>query len=149
SVGLGIFVVAQAIFLPVANGLEFLPQLRSLLKETIWARKWASDWINKKDEVYEAGKKADQLSQRWQELTGQPQRWSLFAPEVADDIWFLGITVNQTESNQSSAPLPDQPKGYSYSVFSENEPPDPNCFFRFGRFRLRRFEMALEVHLYN
>ena len=76
SVGLGIFIVAQAIFLPLANGLGFLPQLRSFLKETTWARKWAPDWIDKKGEVYEVGKKADQLSQRWQELTGQPQRWS-------------------------------------------------------------------------
>ncbi|HEV3237046.1 MAG TPA: hypothetical protein VGZ25_08665, partial [Gemmataceae bacterium] len=148
SVGLGLFIVAQAIFLPVANGLEFLPRLRTLLKKKTWAQTWAADWLEEKGETHERCRKANRLSQRWQELTGQPQRWSLFAPEVADDIWFLGVVINQTETDPSASESKENP-GYSFPLLSDNEPADPNHFFRLGRFRMRRFEMALEVHLYN
>jgi hypothetical protein len=148
GVALGLFVIAQGFFLPLANGLEFLPHLRALLKEKPWAKTWAPDWLEEKGETHERCKKANQLSQRWQELTGQPQRWSLFAPEVADEIWFLGVVINQTETNPLATETKQKP-GYSFSLLSDNEPADPNHFFRLGRYRMRRFEMALEVHLYN
>src|SRR4051812_12796665 len=90
SVCLGLFILAQAIFLPLANALDFLPRLRKVLKDKDWAHHWAGDWLNKTGSTYEALKRAQRITDCWQELTGQPERWSLFAPDVADDIWFIG-----------------------------------------------------------
>jgi hypothetical protein len=146
SIALGLFITAQALFLPIANLLEFQTRLRTLLEDKPWAKSWAPDWLDEKGPTCDVLEQAEQTSQRWQELTGQPQNWSLFAPEVADDIWFMGVKVHQFERN----PNEDQEqKGYCFTYLSDNEPSDPNCFFRLGHFRVRRYEMAIEVHLYD
>jgi hypothetical protein len=100
---LGLFILAQMIFLPVANLLGFLPTLRDNLRNTAWAQALAPDWLDKKGNAEEILTNAGDVSQRWQEITGQPESWSLFAPDVADDIWFLRVEMNWQDGD-SSAP---------------------------------------------
>src|SRR5258707_10049903 len=142
---LGLFILAQMMFLPVANLLGFLPTLRDNLRNTGWAQALAPDWLDKKGRGEEILAKANDISQRWQEMTGQPENWSLFAPDVADDIWFVRVEMNWQDGD-SSAP---EAQIQSISFISDNEPPDPNHFFRLGHFRIRRYEMAVEVHLFK
>jgi hypothetical protein len=149
SIALGLFITFQALFLPLANLLEFQPRLRILLANKPWAKQWVSDWLDKKGGVFNALEKADSAGERWQELTGQSQRWSLFAPEVADDIWFMGVIIHQNEIDPSKNEDENPSEGYNFTYLSDNEPADPNHFFRIGNFRIRRYEMALEVHLYD
>src|SRR5258708_28335551 len=142
---LGLFILGQMIFLPVANLLGFLPTLRDNLRNTGWAQALAPDWLDKKGRAEEILAKANDISQRWQEMTGQPEGWSLFAPDVADDIWFVRVEMNWQDGDSSAPGAQFQP----ISFISDNEPPDPNHFFRLGHFRIRRYEMAVEVHLFK
>jgi hypothetical protein len=149
SIVLGLFIVVQTLFLPITNLLEFQPRLRKILANKPWARLWAPNWLDQTGSLYDALEKADSTCERWQELTGQPQRWSLFAPEVADDIWFMGVNIHQFEIDPSRSKDDKTAEGYNFTYLSDNEPADPNRFFRVGLFRIRRYEMALEVHLYD
>jgi hypothetical protein len=142
---LGLFILGQMIFLPVANLFGFLPTLRDNLRNTAWAQALAPDWLDKKGRAEKILTKANDVSQRWQEMTGQPESWSLFAPDVADDIWFVRVEMNWQDRDSSAPDAQFQP----ISFISDNEPPDPNHFFRLGHFRIRRYEMAVEVHLFK
>ncbi|MFL5241794.1 MAG: hypothetical protein ACJ8FY_06775 [Gemmataceae bacterium] len=145
AVLLGLFVLGQVIFFLAANLLGFLPTLRDNLQDTAWARALAPDWLDKKGRADEVLIKATAVCQRWQELTGQPENWSLFAPNVSNDIWFVRVEMDWRDSDSSAPDGALQP----VSCFSENEPPDPNRFFRVGRFRIRRYEMTVEAHVYK
>jgi hypothetical protein len=110
---LGLFVVGQLLFLFSANGLPLLQRLRPA--NTIAALRT--------------------VPTSWAELTGQPQEWSLFAPDVATESTFVAVQLDWG---------PDRPP---VLLLSDNEPDDLRRFFRVGRFRLRRYETSLDVAL--
>src|SRR5438094_7623764 len=103
---LGLFVAWQLLFLLSANALDLAGQGT-------------------------AGP-AGRLARTWGRLTGQPQTWQLFAPDVADLAGFPAVELRWGP-------------GRSRVLRSENEPADRHALFRAGRFRLRRYEPTLDV----
>jgi hypothetical protein len=69
----------------------------------------------------------------WADLTGQPQSWSLFAPNVTDYLPFVEVELRWGGGRPAVL------------LLSENEPADRDRFFRLGRFRLRRYESSVDV----
>jgi hypothetical protein len=110
--------------------------------------------------------KLEQVCTRWAEFTGQLQNWSLFAPDVWANTPFVAVEFRWDEEPANacaaaglvaalaaSEPLPGvtawaatAPRPPDY-VLSDNEPRDIHCYFRVGRFRLRRFEGNIDVSL--
>jgi hypothetical protein len=76
------------------------------------------------------------------ELTGQPQEWGLFAPDISDRFAFLVVELRWDDDSlePGSVAVHDYP---AVKLPSENAPADVNRFIRFQNFRLRRCEMHL------
>jgi hypothetical protein len=109
----------------------------------------------------------EQVGDRWAELTGQMQKWSLFAPGVSADIPFLAVELRWDEEPDGArsavawvgaaatgqflpaalcwAAMAPPPPVY---LLSDNEPRDIHRYLRWGKFRLRRYESALDVSLH-
>jgi hypothetical protein len=134
---LGQFIVWQLAFLLVANVLGPLQSLRARLAESPWVRRWAPAWSEEQGGVYRGAETALTVTRRWGQLTGQPQDWSLFAPNVSDELIFVAVEFRWEQ------PLGPPP----ILLLSDNEPRDPRYFWRWGRFRLRRYESAIGVTL--
>lgn len=111
---LGLFVVVQLIYLAAANSLAILQSHQPDLAESGPARAVGA------------------VTQRWSDLTGQEQNWSLFAPIVGRDATFPAVELRW--AGEQEDPI---------LVLSDNEPRDPHGFLRLGRFRLRRCEAKL------
>lgn len=110
---LGSLVVGQLLFLLASN---FSPW---------WQRAWPSKEI----------RATATLTNAWSQLTGQPQDWSLFAPEVGRDYFFVAV---QLQWGDQYPPV---------LLLSDNEPSDLRHYFRVGQFRLRRYEDHLGLIL--
>ncbi len=129
---LGLFVLGQAVFLLAAN-------TGALLSLSPEAAGRLAPFLQKPMEDLRAGPlgeavgSANAVTQCWADLTGQPQEWSLFAPDVTDYIPFVELELRW------DADLPPR------RLASLNVPADPRCFFRVGKFRLRRYESAIDV----
>lgn len=132
---LGLFVVGQLLLLLLANFVPMLQKARPHLAEHETVRQVAPAWAERRGTAYEATETLATWTARWTELTCQPQSWSLFAPEVAHSITFVAVELRWDDGN-ATPPL-----------LSENEPPDRHQFFRVGRFRIRRYESALDLLL--
>src|SRR5205823_14063410 len=81
------------------------------------------------------------LTDRWAQLTGQPQDWALFAPNVGNQVPFLAAELRWDDA-------PPGAPGAAEVLRSENEPADINHSFRVGLFRLRRYEGTLDTFLF-
>jgi hypothetical protein len=145
GVGLGLFVLWQIVFLTVANALRLAADARPHLTTIPWAA-------------------VGRIGQRWAEVTGQPQQWSLFAPDVFENLPFPAVELRWDDERQPArsaaallvAAATNRPLegltawGAAESLGasvpapvllrSDNEPRDPRRFFRVGNFRLRRYE---------
>ena len=75
----------------------------------------------------------------WARKTAQEQGWSLFAPSVYRYVNFVAVELVWKDENNKVL--------RTVMLRSENEPKDPTCFFRVGKFRLRRLEGMLEQQL--
>jgi hypothetical protein len=110
---------------------------------------------------------------RWSQLTGQDQSWSLFAPGVAKYTGFPAVALVwdevPTSANAVARPLVPLASANAFEVaalelavretavaaapqpeelfLSDNEPLDRYHFFRFGKFRIRRYESNLIPYL--
>lgn len=115
---LGLFVVAQLLYLISANALGIL--------EAYAPDAWKS----------RPAAAAAAVTQRWADLTGQHQTWSLFAPVVGRDFTFPAVELRWSDDREPPMLL-----------LSDNEPADRRAFFRLGRFRLRRCEMKFDMSL--
>src|SRR5262245_59972313 len=75
-------------------------------------------------------------------LTGQPQGWSLFAPDVADGFAFPVVELRWDDEylDPGSVPVHDLPP---VMLRSPNAPADLSRFFRFTHFRFRRYESVV------
>jgi hypothetical protein len=80
------------------------------------------------------------VTRHWAQLTGQPQDWSLFAPDVPPDTVFPEVELRWDKGPHGLPLSPDL-------LYSENEPTHLTRYVRVGRFRLRRYEAALTLIL--
>jgi hypothetical protein len=130
-VALGLFVTGQLLFLLAANlpGLE--GPLRRMFRHAFPDNEALAGWAEGEDGLDVRGRGVFRGLSAYADLTGQPQQWSLFAPNLAEVCSFLVLELRWEG-------------GASVAVASENEPADRRSFFRVGRFRLRRLEVAID-----
>src|SRR5262245_25331388 len=141
QVALGLFIVGQLAFLGAFNLLSFLDSARPKLKDRRLVETLVPGWTDQHGHAHDAVQVVTGLANRWEQLTGQPQDWSLFAPNVDDKIPFLAVKLRWDDK-------PHDAPGEVELLRSENEPADVNHFFRLGRFRLRRYEASLDIGLH-
>lgn len=133
---LGLFVLGQLFFLLSGNLLRMFEDAKPKLKEVGFIRQTLPDWSDDKGRLHAAVTTLSRADRRWGELTAQPQSWSLFAPSVFEHIPFPAVLLRWSDEQRAGQveALPDQ------LLPSANEPPDRHCYFRYGLFRLRRYE---------
>jgi hypothetical protein len=140
---LGLFVVGQIVFLFAANLLGILkyyrPEPSSAAGEV--AQVVAPGWAAQEGHVHDLVETLTGLTERWSALTGQPQNWGLFAPGVAAECPFVAVELHWDDGVIDLAAHPPE------LLLSDNEPPDVARYFRWGNFRLRKFESYLDVVL--
>jgi hypothetical protein len=186
---LGLFVVGQLLFLLAANFLGMAEKARPYLKDRppaepsdafeerllqagrTAAARVAPGWTHEEGHLYDAMEVITGLTNRWSQVTGQPQDWSLFAPTVYRVTTFVAVQfrwdtdpVPERDVVALIAPLAARdpagvvvfcgvsPRSYTASLpprllLSDNEPDDIRSFVRLGRFRLRRYESNLDLTL--
>ena len=130
---LGLFVVGQFLFLLASNLLSVEDAVRAALQKSPPAQRVAPDLFDGKGRAHSGLRAVGRVTQRWEALTGQAQNWQLFAPDVVGVIPFLAVELHWDDGR------PPQ------TLRSDNEPADPDRFFRVGGFRLRRYESTLDV----
>jgi hypothetical protein len=140
QVFLGLFILWQLFFLAAANACKIVENVRPSLKGNDSIDAVAPGWTNEKGHVHDAEEVVNGLTKRWAELTGQPQSWSLFSPNVAEHIPFVAVEFQWEDSSGRSLHPP-------VLMLSDNEPTDPQHFFRIGRARVRKYESYLDVVL--
>jgi hypothetical protein len=171
---LGVFIVWQLLFLPAANLCGVLTEARNRLAEWPPLGQAAPEWTRGRGTLHRTTEAVAGVTARWAEVTGQPQSWSLFAPEVGPDVAFVAVELRWDDDPlpvsapcRRLAPLaasnilewlalqtaalrgerPDVPS--PVLLLSDNEPADPHAYFRLGRFRLRRYEDNIDLILDN
>jgi hypothetical protein len=167
---LGLFIFWQLLFLPAANLCGLLTCARNRLAEWPPLARAAPDWAQGQGPLHRATEAVGGVTRRWAELTGQPQPWSLFAPEVGPDVAFVAVEFRwdddplpSSTSCRRLAPLAagdllacltlhaaaaadERPAALPpVLLLSDNEPADLHAYFRLGRFRLRRCEGSIEL----
>jgi hypothetical protein len=171
QVVLGVFILGQLAFLLAANVLELLQAAREELPPEVAAvvEPIAPGWANEAGHIHDVIDLVRRLTKRWSQLTGQPQSWSLFAPNAGHNSTFVAVELRWDPSPPLAlqvakhlAPLAFQYLSGSALLYvpgdvpappapvvllSENEAADINRYFRWGRFRLRRFEGNLDLAL--
>ncbi|MFN4261822.1 MAG: hypothetical protein ACK4RK_21280 [Gemmataceae bacterium] len=169
QVVLGLFIVWQLIFLIGGNLGGVLDRYRLDWQEPHWMAAVAPRWVAGEEHFHDASEMFNGITRRWGELTGQPQNWSLFAPNVAAVSPFPAVELRWDDDPHSAegiagrlSPLAAQHPGEvaawevaarsspypSFFLLSDNEPDNLHSYWRVGRFRLRRYEASgLEVIL--
>jgi hypothetical protein len=143
---LGLFIVWQIIYVVAGNLLTMAQDSRQTLanpdgepqhtqKAAEVVEYLAPGWIKKEGHVFDADEVISGLLRRWGQITGQVQGWSLFAPGVGDHNTFVAVELRWDDAFPAEL------------LLSDNEPRDPNRFFRLGDFRLRKYESHLDVIL--
>jgi hypothetical protein len=170
SVALGLLVVGQVLFLLAANGTDLAASLRKVCRRSPCLSRLAPNWVEGEGSVYRLQQFVADGTERWAELTGQPQIWAMFAPNVTDHVVFPAVELRWDEewmplafASRRLAPLaaahpgeaaaftaavtltPPPPRPAPLVILSDNEPPDRQHFFKMGLFRLRRYEGNLDV----
>jgi hypothetical protein len=98
---LGLFICWQLFFLVSSNLLSLLPRVRDSWQDKPKAEAIAPDWLHEKGRVAEAERDLTRLTTRWAEISGQPQNWSLFAPNVTRIIPFVAVEFSWDEDPMS------------------------------------------------
>ncbi|GEM_PF-6606760 len=149
---LGLFVVLQLVFLVVHNFFNYLQELRDDMRSNSRAalRHFAPDWPEKKGHVWNFMEGGTFLTNRWSQATLQLEQWSLFAPGVGTDCYFPALLLS--DEAPPDAPVEPEETAARFRVrgkvvLSDNEPRDMDRYFRWGNFRLRKFENALFPYL--
>jgi hypothetical protein len=88
---LGAFILWQLFFLLSSNFVSLLPKAREDWAKQRIVQNVAPDWVEAKGPVAKIEQILTRVTSRWSELTGQPQNWSLFAPNVTDIIPFVAV----------------------------------------------------------
>jgi hypothetical protein len=88
---LGLFILWQLVFLICSNLLSLLPSVRELWRDKSSVEAVAPDWLHDKGRVANTERTLLGMTTRWAEVTGQPQNWSLFAPNVTSIVPFVAV----------------------------------------------------------
>jgi hypothetical protein len=127
------------------------------------------DWVDneKQSHLSRALERLKKTTRWYARRTGQEQAWSLFAPNTADWSSFPAVEFRWYDDPEPLRPekgglaplalaggpalLPRDmaraPGPVRLIWLSANEPADRRCFVRWGGYRIRRFETALETCL--
>jgi hypothetical protein len=158
---LGLFVVGQLAFLVTANGVAFIQESRSHLRPAVNAEieRVIPGHVGNSGHTAMFLDEAGTAVKHWADVTGQDQRWALFAPGVWKVTGFPALLLVWEDAATFAPKLAptlarlDAPDGMEalpplVVLFpSDNEPGDVRHFARFGRFRVRRYEMQLILYL--
>jgi hypothetical protein len=168
---LGLFIVWQLFYLLASNSMKLMDEARSQFRDNAVVEAVAPGWAEKTGHIYDAETVLSSVTNRWAQLTAQPQNWKLFSPNIFPHVTFLGVEMRWDEDINSApvvarqlAPLMGgscldalttgavasvNPQRTPAPIYlpSENEPADPRCFFRIGKFRLRKYESYIDVVL--
>jgi hypothetical protein len=144
SVVLGLFILWQLLFLLGYNLLDLARETRTKLPERLEeaVEAAAPGWTRKEGPAHETVEKVMTILKHYEQATGQPQRWSLFAPDVAEDVTFPAVEMRWEEPGAKEALAPEPEV-----LRSANEPEDLHRYMRLGNFRLRRYETNVGVVL--
>ncbi|PQO26469.1 hypothetical protein [Blastopirellula marina] len=135
GIALGTFIIWQLFYFTVANSLETLEVVTLRYPET-------SSAITKALDDSRAGKSPQALGglssliyavDKYGQVTEQPQRWSLFAPNINDQTSFLACEFRWHDSDQSTW------------LLSDNEPTDTSNYLRYAGNRVRSIEQNLTL----
>src|SRR5260370_21320270 len=170
---LGLCVIWQILFLFSSNLLSLAAKARDYWQDQNLVKTIAPNWSQAKGPIADTEHSLSTMTMRWSELTGQPQNWSLFAPNVTSVIPFVAVEFCWDEDPGSrddrseiqklerrltdllktgdvrappSAPWRHQAQA-SVVLLSANEPSEAGRYAKFGRFRLRRYESNIDVSL--
>jgi hypothetical protein len=165
---LGLFIVWQLFYLLASNFMKLMDEARPELKNNAVIEAVAPGWTEKKGHIHDAEEVLSSVTNRWAQLTAQPQNWKLFSPNLLPHITFLGVELRWDDDLSSIsvvarclAPLMAadswealvaawvNPQRIPSPIYlpSGNEPADPHCFLRIGKFRLRKYESYIDVVL--
>ncbi|UUO07235.1 hypothetical protein M4951_02745 [Blastopirellula sp. J2-11] len=133
SIALGSFIVWQLFYLAVANSLETLEVVTLRFPETSSAITKALDESRAGNHPHELGGLSSLIYavDKYGQVTEQPQRWSLFAPNINDQTAFLACEFRWNDSEQSTW------------LLSDNEPNDTSNYLRYAGNRTRSVEQNL------
>jgi hypothetical protein len=128
---LGGFVCVQLVYLPLSNLLQRVPRRMDPLPDEMLARYDREGRATAVEPVQCAIDAVGTASDRWGELTGQTQCWSLFAPRFGRAGTFLTLQVRSAD-------------GTTTELRSRFEPADPDDYVRFDlpHYRLFYREMS-------
>ncbi len=135
NVGLGVFIIWQLFYLTIANSLETLEVVTHRYPETSESIASALDDSREGNHPTALGGLSSLVfvADKWGQLTEQPQRWSLFAPNIGDQTGFLACELRWNDVEDSAW------------LLSDNEPQDTTSYFRLAGNRLRSFEQNLAI----
>jgi hypothetical protein len=102
---LGLFIVGQLFFLFAANFIQLGSAFRRALDAHPAVAPVVSKWTNPEGHLHEAGELFAAWTTRWSEVSGQPQNWSLFAPNVTEEIPFVAVELCWEDDPHSAASL--------------------------------------------
>jgi hypothetical protein len=105
QVVLGLFIVGQLFFLLAANLLQLTAASRRVMDAHPALASVVSKWTDPEGHLHDAGELFSAVTTRWSEVTGQPQNWSLFAPNVTEKIPFVAVELCWEEDPHSAASL--------------------------------------------
>jgi hypothetical protein len=169
---LGLFILGQVLFLFLSNFLGILQKSKNGLPER-WKppiERLAPGFTRQKGHLWELTETLSRLTTLWDHLTGQTQRWSLFALKIRDVRSFPALELHWEDPAESAPAIAKNLSLLSTGsplgalalggltvnqamlkapelVLSDNEPPNIECYFRAGNFRLRRFENNITLDL--
>ncbi len=133
---LGVFIIWQLFYMTIANSLETLEIVTHRMPET-------SERIGDAIQECRNGEQGIDVPgvssliyvvDKYGQFTEQPQRWSLFAPNIRTQSTFLALELRFDDFENS------------LWLLSDNEPVDTKSFFRVGGNRLRGIEQNLEIN---
>jgi len=99
---LGLFICWQLFFLLSFNLLSLLQRVREFWQDKPPAEAIAPEWLHEKGRVANAERAVIGVTTRWAEVSGQPQNWSLFAPNVTSIIPFVAVEFSWDEDPGSA-----------------------------------------------
>ncbi len=90
---LGLFIIWQLLFLFSSNILSLLAKAREVWQNQAAVQSNSPASSETKGATEEFEQRWSNAMSRWAELTGQPQSWSLFAPNVTSIIPFVAVEI--------------------------------------------------------
>lgn len=141
---LGLFVLWQVFYLASSAALDVEKSFRQHgLARSKFLNQRFPHYLNGEDDVHRQATAFQQHTLKpYGQATAQPQRWSLFAPTVADVFSFGELEVRWDDDHLEPGSVATQPLEPLF-LLGVNEPEDVHSFLRYKNFRLRKYETAL------